>query len=62
VARIEIALDEMAAWLHPEQMQRVSAAVHGAGFQYVAMDCDGYRSGSMNEVLPVEVLLGSAKR
>lgn len=62
VARIEIALDEMTAWLHPEQMRRVSAAVHAAGFQYVAVDCDGYRSGSMNEVLPLEVLLGSVKR
>jgi len=27
----------------------------------VAIDCDGYRSGSMNEVLPIEALLRSGK-
>jgi pyridinium-3,5-biscarboxylic acid mononucleotide sulfurtransferase len=39
----------------------MSAAVRAAGFNYVAVDCDGYRSGSMNEILPVEVLTRAAK-
>jgi len=35
---------------------RMAAAVRSAGFPYVAVDCDGYRSGSMNELLPAEML------
>jgi pyridinium-3,5-biscarboxylic acid mononucleotide sulfurtransferase len=61
VARIEIAEEELPAALERALMQRISTAVRKAGFQYVAIDCDGYRSGSMNEVLPVEVLLRSGK-
>jgi uncharacterized protein len=61
VARIEIAEEELPAALDVSLMRRISAAVRKAGFQYVAIDCDGYRSGSMNEVLPVEVLLRSGK-
>ena len=61
VARVEIAEEELPSALELGQMRRISAAVRKAGFQYVAIDCDGYRSGSMNEVLPVEVLLRSGK-
>lgn len=59
VARIEIAEEEMAAALRPEMFARMAAAVRAAGFPYVAVDCDGYRSGSMNELLPAETLAGA---
>jgi pyridinium-3,5-biscarboxylic acid mononucleotide sulfurtransferase len=36
----------------------MAAVVRAAGFRYVSLDCEGYRSGSMNEVLPIEVLTG----
>jgi len=50
VARVEIAPDELeSAWL---MRDRIAAAVRSAGFAYAAFDLDGYRSGSMNEVLP----------
>jgi uncharacterized protein len=44
-----------------EMMGAIAAALHEAGFKYVTLDCKGFRSGSMNEVLgnavlPVEVL------
>jgi len=58
VARVEIAEEEMAAALRPEFFRQMAAAVRGAGFPYVAVDCDGYRSGSMNELLPAEMLGG----
>jgi pyridinium-3,5-biscarboxylic acid mononucleotide sulfurtransferase len=60
IARIEIAEDEMAAVLHKGKMKAMATVVRAAGFRYVALDCEGYRSGSMNEVLPVEVLTGFA--
>jgi uncharacterized protein len=61
VARIEIAEDEMQWALDARRLRGMSAAVRAAGFNYVALDCDGYRSGSMNEILPVEVLTRSSQ-
>ncbi|HEX3472650.1 MAG TPA: ATP-dependent sacrificial sulfur transferase LarE [Silvibacterium sp.] len=61
VARIEIAEDELPLALDAARLRRISAAVRAAGFHYVAVDCDGYRSGSMNEILPVEVLTRADK-
>ena len=56
IARIEIAESELASALSPETFRQMGKAVRAAGFHYVAVDCDGYRSGSMNEILPVEML------
>ena len=50
----------MVTVLQAGRMKAMAAVVRAAGFQYVALDCEGYRSGSMNEVLPVEVLAGFA--
>lgn len=61
MARIEIAEEEMAWALRPEFFRKMSAAVRAAGFHYVAVDCDGYRSGSMNELLPLDALKGNVK-
>ncbi len=61
VARVELAPEEMDATLNRETFQRIGAAVRAAGFQYAAVDCEGYRSGSMNEVLPLAVLTGNRK-
>jgi uncharacterized protein len=60
VARIEIAPEEMADWLAPSKLKEISARVRAAGFQFVSIDCDGYRSGALNEVLPFEVLLAAS--
>jgi pyridinium-3,5-biscarboxylic acid mononucleotide sulfurtransferase len=56
VARVEIAEEEMAGALDAAFLRSMAAAVRRAGFPYVAVDCDGYRSGSMNELLPAEML------
>ncbi len=60
MARIEIAEEEMAGALRPEFFKEMSTAVRAAGFHYVAVDCDGYRSGAMNEVLGMELLPAEA--
>jgi uncharacterized protein len=50
IARVEVAPDELdAAWSKRLELAR---AVRGAGFSYGALDLEGYRTGSMNEVLP----------
>jgi uncharacterized protein len=56
VARIEIARDEMEHALSLEMFARMSAEIKACGFKFVALDVEGFRSGSMNAVLPVESL------
>ena len=34
----------------------MTAALKAAGFRYTTLDTQGYRSGSMNEVLPVSAI------
>ena len=53
VARVELAQAELPRALDPESAQRISRAVHDCGFRYVSLDLDGYRSGSLNEVLQI---------
>ncbi len=62
IARIEVAEEEMANVLQRGRMKAMATVVRAAGFRYVSLDCEGYRSGSMNEVLPIEVLTGFAIR
>jgi uncharacterized protein len=39
-----------------EMLDAITAALKEAGFQYVTLDCSGFRSGSMNAILPIDVL------
>lgn len=56
LVRIEIAREELPralqSWMADEFMKIFKAL----GFTYVTLDLEGFRSGSMNAVLPVEVL------
>src|SRR5579859_1696183 len=51
VVRIEIARDEMARALTPEMAAQFTAIFKKLGFKYVTLDLEGYRQGSLNEVL-----------
>jgi len=51
VARIEIAEEELQNALNPEMARRMAVALKELGFKYVALDLEGYRTGSLNEVL-----------
>jgi uncharacterized protein len=48
-ARIEVALDELPAIINDKMRGQVVAEFKQAGFTYVAVDLQGYRTGSMNE-------------
>lgn len=47
VARIEVEQNDLDRAL--ERRREISTALHAAGFAYVSVDLDGFRSGSMNE-------------
>jgi pyridinium-3,5-biscarboxylic acid mononucleotide sulfurtransferase len=48
LARVELAPNELADWLAPAAASRMRAAVLAAGFERVAIDLRGFRSGSLN--------------
>lgn len=54
LARIEIARAELPRALAVEVLDAIAAALRPLGFRYVTLDIEGYRSGSMNEILPAE--------
>jgi uncharacterized protein len=54
--RLEIAREEMPRALTMEIMDRMTSHFRALGFKYVTLDCEGYRSGSMNAILPVEAI------
>jgi len=55
VARVELGPAELASALAEPLRSQIVAAVKSAGFAYVAVDLEGFRSGSLNEVLPLTV-------
>jgi uncharacterized protein len=57
LARVEIARAELPRALSIKMLDAITAALKQVGFQYVTLDCAGFRSGAMNEILPVEVLV-----
>src|SRR4051812_19809484 len=51
LARIEIARDEMPRALEPEVGAAMVRELKAAGYKYVSIDLQGYRTGSLNEGL-----------
>ena len=51
VARIEVAREEMPRVLTVEMFDKFHKEFKRIGFQFVAVDVQGYRSGALNEVL-----------
>ncbi|MFZ0521287.1 MAG: ATP-dependent sacrificial sulfur transferase LarE [Candidatus Acidiferrales bacterium] len=54
LARIELAQDELARGLDPETASQIAAGVKAAGFSFVTVDLEGYRQGSLNELLKLK--------
>jgi uncharacterized protein len=57
MARIEIAKDELARALTPEMFTEFTRIFKGLGFTFVALDTEGFRSGSMNASLSSQPLI-----
>jgi uncharacterized protein len=56
IVRIEIAPDELQRAMTPEVSAEFVRIFKQLGFQYITLDLQGFRSGSMNAVLPVSEL------
>ncbi len=57
IVRIEIAREEMEKALNPSVAAKFAAIFKALGFKFVTLDLEGFRSGSMNSLLPAAELL-----
>jgi uncharacterized protein len=51
IARIEVSKEKIRLFLSPQKRDIISKALKSFGYSYIALDLDGYQSGSMNRVL-----------
>jgi pyridinium-3,5-biscarboxylic acid mononucleotide sulfurtransferase len=57
IVRIEIAHDELPQALTPSMAVEFTRIFKGLGFTYVTLDLEGFRSGSMNALIPADMLI-----
>jgi len=60
MVRIEIARDELPRALNPAMTDEFTRVFKALGFKFVTLDLEGFRSGSMNSLLPAEQISGRA--
>ncbi len=51
LARIELAPEELARGVNPDVANQIATRLKEAGFTYVTLDLEGFRSGSLNALL-----------
>ena len=56
IVRIEIAREELPQALDPAMASAFTSIFKGLGFKFVTLDLEGFRSGSMNSLLPADQL------
>jgi uncharacterized protein len=57
LARIELPLDELPRFVRPEVREALVPAFRALGFKFVTLDLEGFRSGSLNGLIPLESLM-----
>lgn len=56
LARLEVPAEAIARLAQPDVRAALAARLKQIGFKYITLDLEGFRSGSLNEVLPAESL------
>lgn len=56
VARIEVAAEAVQRFIDPQFRRELVEYFKSLGFKYISLDLEGFRSGSLNAVLPMESL------
>lgn len=64
MARIEVAVEVLPRLVDPAFRRELVEHLKSLGFKYVSLDLEGFRSGSLNQILPAESLqiLASTKQ
>ena len=60
LARIEVPVEELARLADPELRRSLIPAFRELGFKFVTLDLEGFRSGSLNTLIPLDGLLKPA--
>jgi uncharacterized protein len=55
LARIEVPAGEIVRLARDEVREGIVRRLKELGFRYVTLDLEGFRSGSMNELIPLEL-------
>jgi uncharacterized protein len=55
LARVEVPADELGRFADATVRAELSAKLKELGFKFVTLDLDGFRSGSLNDLVPLEV-------
>ncbi len=55
LARIEVPMTEIARLAQPAVSAQLSRRMHELGFRFVTLDLDGLRSGSLNDLVSLEI-------
>jgi uncharacterized protein len=56
LARVEVDRNDLERALSMATLDRITAVVKAAGFVYVTLDTEGYRQGSMNDLVPLTAI------
>jgi len=56
LARLELPLDALPRALEPQARERIAQELRRLGFRAVTVDLEGFRSGSFNQLVPLEAL------
>jgi uncharacterized protein len=51
IARIEVEEDKIGLFMIPERRKIISEKLKSLGYEFISLDLDGYKSGSLNRVL-----------
>jgi pyridinium-3,5-biscarboxylic acid mononucleotide sulfurtransferase len=57
IVRLEVAREELVRALDPEMAAQFTSIFKALGFKFVTLDLEGFRSGSMNALLPAMDLI-----
>ena len=57
LARVEVSLDDLPRLIQPEVRNVLVPAFRALGFKFVTLDLEGFRSGSLNGLIPLDSLL-----
>lgn len=55
IARIEVEKENIKIFVNERICDKITQQLKQLGFKYIALDLEGYRSGSLNEVLPLAI-------
>ncbi|QDS99695.1 ATP-dependent sacrificial sulfur transferase LarE [Adhaeretor mobilis] len=59
LARLEVPVDELPRLCEPQVREQLVTELRQLGFGYVTLDLEGFRSGSFQQLVPVEQLLAA---